>query len=262
MKLCGAVLSYGVGIRTIGTFERHRGNEMADPTSGIALKVGIEVLSRVTPKGYAWVKSKIVGRDILVVGQARAGKTSLQKFLQYGLFAEPDSPRTRADRVTASFTVSMGRDESLHLQVRKVVDTVGQVSAATHAALVNEYRPHVLMIVLDASAPWKGDDESYAGSYLAEFLDEFVPVFLSRYFVRRKLKAIFILLNKCDRLKESTAKNLLRKAKDLVHQKISPSTGFAPRAIVIRECSFLESYDKGVKASAIIQKIALTLEDH
>jgi hypothetical protein len=58
---------------------------MTDATSGIALKVGIEVLNRVTPKGYAWVKSKIVGRDILVVGQARAGKTSLQRYLQYGL---------------------------------------------------------------------------------------------------------------------------------------------------------------------------------
>jgi hypothetical protein len=148
--------------RTIQAQACDKGLKMTDPTSGIALKVGIEVLSRVTPKGLAWIKSKFVGRDILIVGQARAGKTSLQRYLQYGLFTDPDSPRTRADKVTASFTIGMGRNESLHLQVRKVVDTVGQVSAATHATLVNEYRPHVLVIVLDASSPWQGDDESYS----------------------------------------------------------------------------------------------------
>jgi GTPase SAR1 family protein len=132
---------------------------MAEVVTGVALKVGLEIFSRVSPKGLAWVKSKLVGRDILIVGQPRAGKTSLVRYLQHGLFAEPDTERTREIKETAAFTVNMGRNESLKLQVRKVVDTVGQVSAAEHARLSKSYRPHVLILLIDMKGPWAGTNE-------------------------------------------------------------------------------------------------------
>ena len=119
---------------------------MPEVVTGVAIKVGLEVFSRVSPKGFAWVKSKLVGRDLLIVGQPRAGKTSLVRYLQYGVFADPQTERTRTIKESASFTVKMGRDEALKLEIRKAVDTVGQVSAAEHAKLVQAYRPHVLVL--------------------------------------------------------------------------------------------------------------------
>lgn len=54
----------------------------------VALEVGVEILTRVVPKGVAWVKTALTGKRILIVGQPRAGKTSLAKYLQFGIYAE------------------------------------------------------------------------------------------------------------------------------------------------------------------------------
>lgn len=50
------------------------------------LKVGVAVIQRITPGGIALFKSWLKGKEIMIVGQARAGKTTFVDYLQYGLF--------------------------------------------------------------------------------------------------------------------------------------------------------------------------------
>ncbi len=111
---------------------------MVEVGTAIALRVGVAVLSRVTPSGLAWLRTKLVGRDILVVGQPRAGKTSLVRYFHHGVFAEPETEKTRKIKITASFNVKIGRNDSLQLQVRKAIDSVGQVAAEKHVELGSE----------------------------------------------------------------------------------------------------------------------------
>jgi GTPase SAR1 family protein len=233
---------------------------MAEVVSGVALKIGFQIFSRVTPKGFAWVRSKWVGRDILVIGQPRAGKTSLVRYIQYGLFAEAETTRTRAIKKTAAFTVKIGRNESLALEVRKAIDTVGQVSAAEHAELAKAYRPHVLVVVLDLSGPWEGRDERSARYYLEEFFEYFAEAFKGSYLVRRKLRAVFVVLNKRDKVDEKKASTWLKKAKDILKEQLR-SLGTGIRDPIVVESSLVEDFDDGRSVNAIIQKIALKLEE-
>ncbi|MDP1614552.1 MAG: hypothetical protein Q8L68_02015 [Methylococcales bacterium] len=48
-------------------------SKMSDPST-IAIKVGVELLKRVTPQGIAWLTQWFRGRKILIVGQPRAVK--------------------------------------------------------------------------------------------------------------------------------------------------------------------------------------------
>jgi hypothetical protein len=232
---------------------------MSDPATAVALKVGLDVFTRVTPKGFAWIKSRLVGRDLLIVGQPRAGKTSLVRYIQYGVFAEAETARTRAIKKTAAFTVKVGRNESLALEVRKAIDTVGQVSPAEHARLAKQFRPHILVLVLDASGPWEGSEERSARYYLEEFFDYYSEAYRQAPVLRRRLRAIYIVLNKRDRLDEKRSASLLKKAKDLVQGKIRSAMGTLDMFVL--ESSLFEGFDGGKSANAIIGKIALRLKE-
>lgn len=232
---------------------------MSDPATAVALKVGLDVFTRVTPKGFAWIKSRFVGRDLLIVGQPRAGKTSLVRYIQYGVFAETETTRTRTVKKTAAFTVKVGRNESLALEVRKAIDTVGQVSPSEHARLAKQYRPHILVVVLDISGPWEGSEERSARYYLEEFVDYYGEAYRETPGLRRKLRAIYIVLNKRDRLDDKRAASFSRKTKELVQSKIRSALGTLD--IFVLESSLVEDFDAGKSANSIIEKVALRLKE-
>jgi predicted GTPase len=233
---------------------------MTEVSTAIAIRVGIAVLNRVTPTGLAWLKTKLVGRDILVVGQPRAGKTSLVRYLHHGVFAEPETEKTRKIKITAAFNVKIGRNESLQMQVRKAIDSVGQVAAEKHVELAASYRPHIMVIVLDVSGPWEGANEHAARYYLSEFFEYFTQAFTSKYLIRRKLKGVFIVLNKRDKITGKKLLSFSSKCKQLLENKLVPLGPFAKNVIIV-DCSFLEDFDAGSSANSLIQKIALKLED-
>jgi hypothetical protein len=72
--------------------------------------------------------------------------------MQYGVFADPDSPRTRLNKKSASFNVTVGPSEALTLRVKTAVDSVGQLDPDSQSELVAKYKPHVVVIVLDGTA--------------------------------------------------------------------------------------------------------------
>jgi len=94
---------------------------MTGTETATLLKVGVAVIQRVAPSGIALIKSLFKGKEVLIVGQARAGKTTFVDYLHYGLF-EDEKERFKTVDVTGSarFNVRMGRDSALELTVKTV----------------------------------------------------------------------------------------------------------------------------------------------
>ncbi|EJN07453.1 Gtr1/RagA G protein conserved region [Bradyrhizobium sp. YR681] len=232
-----------------------------DPASAVAIKVGMEIFTRVTPRGFAWIKSKWVGRDLLVVGQARAGKTSLVRYIQYGVFAEQETTRTRTVKKTAAFSVKVGRDKSLALEVRKAIDTVGQVSAEAHAGLAKTYKPHAILVVIDMSGAWESKDDNNARHYLEEFFEYLSSTYQKSRSLKRKLKAVYIVANKRDRVDPKRASSFLKKMNEFVRSKQQAKFGVDTIDCYVLESSLVEAFDEGKSANNVIQKLALKLNE-
>lgn len=235
--------------------------EMVDG-GAIALKIGLGLVQRVAPSGLAWIRTWLKGKTIIVVGQPRAGKSSFVQYFQYGIFTDPShkAPRTRRIKKTAAFTVGMGRDKALQLEVRTAVDTVGQVQAEVHAGNVARFRPHAVIIVLDLSADWRGRNE-YSGSfYLGEFCDHLSERLHSNMEFKKRLKAIHVVLNKKDLVTSAKVSRWRRNVEKILDQQLKPGFGTRTKDIPILPCTLIGDGDMGRTADAVISKLAISLQ--
>ncbi len=134
-----------------------------DPTGGsatLALKVGLKVFQRVAPGGIEKVVNWIRGSEILIVGQARAGKTSFIDYFQYGILDfEDETEKTYQIEITPTFKIKMGRNTSLELKVKKGVDVPGQIGAIEHANIAYSRNPHAIVVILDVTTPLAGESD-------------------------------------------------------------------------------------------------------
>ena len=235
-------------------------SDMTEP-GVIAVKLGVELVKRVTPKGMAWVTTWIKGKKLLIVGQPRAGKTSLVNYFQFGLFTDPahKTPRTRDIKKTAAFSVDMGRDKALHLEVRSMIDTVGQALASDHAKNVSKYKPDAIVLVLDLSSNWQGDNEYSAGFYLKEFLLSLSARLNNNKGLRKSIKSIFIVLNKKDLVKPKKIAKWKKFTNKLLQKKLFGVLGVKSDDVSIMACTLIETSDSGKSANNIISKIALSM---
>lgn len=250
-----------LGPKNVATNKKAEEDNMVDPGAAISVKLGVELVKRVTPKGIAWISTWIKGKKLLVVGQPRAGKTSFVNYLQYGLFTDPNqkSRRTRHIRKTAAFSVDMGRDKALHLEVRRAIDTVGQALASGHADNFSKYKPDTLIVVLNLSSDWKGDDEYSAGFYLEEFFSSLASRLHNSKGLRKSTKSIFVVLNKKDLVKPQKISSWARSADKLIVSKLTGPIGEKAKDIPIMPCTLVEDKYPGKTPNAIIAKIALSL---
>jgi hypothetical protein len=240
----------------------HKEDVAMTPEAGaIAVKVGVELLKRATPKGLAWVSHWFKGYKLLIVGQPRAGKTSFVRYLHYGTFIDPThkAPRTRKIKKTAAFTVTMGRDESLKLEVRSAIDTVGQVSAEEHADNVKKFKPHALIVILDLSAEWNGKTEYAAGFYLTELCIHLSEHLNRNKSLRNKLQSVLIILNKTDLVSSDKTKKWSAYVEALLQSKLSHSYGPKTSDIPVMPCTLVQGKDGGTLADAVTRSLALAL---
>jgi len=114
-------------------------------TEAALLKVGVAVIQRAAPKGISLIKAWFKGKLVIVVGQARAGKTTFLDYLQYGFFSdEKETFKTDVITPSARFDVKLGRNAELELSVQSVVDVPGQPGATFHADLIHKRKPHAV----------------------------------------------------------------------------------------------------------------------
>lgn len=225
------------------------------------MDVGLTLATRITPKGIAWVSTWARGRRFLVVGQPRAGKTSLVRYFRYGVLADPDqlTERTRKIEKTAAFTIMMGKNQALQLRVRHVIDTVGQALASEHAINALKLKPHGLAIVLDLSTSWGGPNEYSAGFYLNEFCDCLSEKLHHTSALRRVLRSIVVVLNKKDLVRSDKRSRWKSSCGKLLNEKLVHSFGLKSKAIPVIPCTLLDGKDGGKSADQVMTHIAMSL---
>ncbi|MGP0088634.1 MAG: GTPase domain-containing protein [Xanthobacteraceae bacterium] len=208
-----------------------------EPVS-IAVKVGVEVLTKVAPKGIAWLSAQMFGMTLLVIGERRAGKSSFVNYFEYGVLLSKGTrtPRTQEIRDTASFDLSIGRDKALRMSVRKATDTRGHDTPKEQAALVVRRKPTVLMIFLDVSRDWDASDEDYGYLYLKKVLEELNSKTIRSKGVSNNLKHLCIVLNKADEVDATEYQKKVRSVKGILRAFGAPNWGPGKDDIAIYRC--------------------------
>lgn len=237
-----------------------RGEEMVDAGGVLAVKVGVQLLTRVAPTGLAWVSTWYKGKRIAIVGQPGAGKTSFLRYMQYGVLADPELPRqpTEDEKKSAAFSIKSGRDNMLELQVRSILDTVGQVNARDHARTIAKYKPHALVIVLDLDTTWDGKNNHAASFYLSEFCGHLAMEMHPRSNLARNVSNTTLVLNKVDQVEPSRAARWEKDSRRILNSQL---TKFGPdiKKIPIMRCTLLEGGDISL-AEKIVRHVALSLQ--
>ena len=136
-------------------------HETEQPVTGLETAAGGTivkvVIEHAAPAGIAVVKSWLKGKTLMVVGPSRAGKSTFVNYLQFGIFQhEQETSKTYAPAHGPKFNLTVGSTKSLQVLVKTTVDLPGQYSEVQLANEVFDIRPHVLVVVLDASRDLHG----------------------------------------------------------------------------------------------------------
>jgi hypothetical protein len=188
---------------------------------------------RATPKGLARLRTYATGKEILVLGPSSAGKSKFAEYLQLGrLHPEGEREMTYGLTKSPTFTLTLGVDGRLVLNVRRTVDTPGQTGPIQHASLVGERKPHAVVIMLDCSKA-----VSATVGWLRLFCNRLDTVLRKGHHARRKLSEIVVVLNKRDKITRRECDELTASVREVLKRHLSVILG-ADRvsAIPVLEC--------------------------
>jgi signal recognition particle receptor subunit beta len=230
--------------------------------SAIGIELGVGLLKRVTPKGLSWARTWLKGSEILVVGQARSGKTSFVDYLRYGtLEGLQETPISYDLTKTATFNIKMGRNSALELDVRRAVDVPGQHWPYDHACIVRARKPQALIIMTDASKPLEGGSDQAAGAWLQEFCEHLADALRKSSKLAKRLRQIIVVINKTDIVDQSEAAQRMREFRRTLVAVLGPVLGTTAKSIPILPCILVETPKGSSLVDALIRKLARSLSD-
>jgi hypothetical protein len=231
---------------------------MPDPVT--AAVVGEKLLENIVIKGSAsifdqaqrWYRSY----DLLILGQERAGKTALYKFLRSRLLSrdgENTVPTVDAQN-TGLFSFEWKTEQgTLLLEFRNVGDRSGQIGPSEHAKLFVVKKPHFLVIVLDITTPEQSDQLNSAwGTWFRYFCVYVEDELRNRPGRARRLSSrlhsLTILLNKVDAVDPANVQSVVDHARvrlraELAH--LRPNFGSKIDSFQIIPCSIVENPRNG-----------------
>jgi GTPase SAR1 family protein len=223
------------------------------------LKVGLAVVQRTAPTGISLVRSWLKGKDVIVVGQARAGKTTFLDYFQYGLFEdEKETSKTVDVTHTARFNIKMGRDSALELIVKTAIDVPGQNGPIALADLVYKQSPRAIVIMTDLTSPLRGERSS------REWLFEFCKRLESKWRVERgrktnRIRSMILVMNKRDKVDERREQAIRTAFRKILDVELKEARGEMLDEIAIMPCTLVTN-PKGTKmADSVIAHMAKSL---
>ncbi len=225
------------------------------------VRVGIAVFERAAPKGIAWVKSLFFGKTIVVIGQSRAGKTSFVDFLRHGIFEdESDTGRTLEKTTSGRFDVKLGKDKTLELIVESVSDLPGQVGATEHANETYKENPHAVVLLLDLATPLKGEPDRSSVGWLTTYCDRLETLWrANKKKKKNKIQSFVVLLNKKDKVKDSTVKKCVFEAKKVLEKELKDALGSITDDVSVLPCCLVNNSNGPKLAESAVIHIAKSL---
>lgn len=226
------------------------------------VKVAVDVLKRPATKGIAWAYTTITGRQVLILGPARAGKSSFRDFLRYGVLeTEQPTQKTVETQQTTAFRVSIGRDESLVLKVRSAIDVPGQVGPMEHAKIAEKRRPHAIVVMLDLSAPWAGDSERATAKWLIEFCNHLEERLRSNKTMLKRLKGLIFVANKSDTQTQEALEKRISDIRRIIAKNLDGVYATKVEAMPIMPCILIQHEAAQPLAEAVIIRLAKMLSE-
>jgi GTPase SAR1 family protein len=234
---------------------------MAEPaSSAILMKLGIDLVARPAQRGLARLTTWAAGHEVLVLGPARAGKTSFAEYLQYGILEkEQETATTVNTHQSASFRVKIGRSDALELKVRRTVDLPGEYGAMKHAQTVEERKPRAVLVILNLSAPLMGASKHATGPWLVTFSKYLASKLRTDEKLRKKLKCILFVANQRDKIEETLAAKKIAAIRRIVEKHLGDSFEPGATAIQIMPCILVENPNFTALADAVIVRLAKAL---
>ena len=199
----------------------------------IRVESPVEALGRVPVKGFSRLTTYLRGKEILILGPGRAGKTKFAQYLRWAaLDSEGKREMTYAVTKSPAFVVDLGREEGPELKVRRTVDTPGQVGPLQHALLVARRRPHAVLVMLDCSS-----DSMSTLRWFFLFCNALDNVLRKASLVARRLQEIVVILNKRDKIDDQEFDKLRQAVRKVLERHLSVVWGEQRvRSIPILEC--------------------------
>jgi GTPase SAR1 family protein len=224
------------------------------------VKVGVAVIQRAAPSGIALLKSWLKGKEVLIVGQARAGKTTFVEYLRYGLFEdEKEKEKTKREEKTARFNVKMGRDSSLELSVKRVRDVPGQWGPMAHADLVVDHRPHALLIFIDLTRPLRGESERASAAWLVEFCRHLESRWRIKGRKANRIKSIILVMNKLDKSDARKMESRKKEFRKILDAELREARGRMMDEIAILPCVVVTNPEGTKAVDSVITHLAKAL---
>ncbi len=192
-----------------------------------------ETPRRVPVKGLARLVAYLRGKELLILGPGNTGKTKFAKYLRLAAL-DPEGIREMTYGVTKSpaFVLGVGGEEGFELNVRRAVDTCGQVGPLQHALLVARRQPHVVIVMLDC-----GVDPRSMLRWFCLFCDALDSVLRKLPSARRRLQEIVVILNKRDKIEDGEFAKLRQAVQKALERFLTVVLGEARvRSIPILEC--------------------------
>lgn len=240
--------------------------------AGIEGKVAEEgaklIIEHVVPKVTDYLRMRWSGRKFLILGPPRSGKTSFLSFLEY-LILEPEkitAPTLKVDE-GGDRILRLGPERNLILRVRKPRDVPGQMPIH-QIQYIEDYAPHCIVIVLDATKFWGVPASESSLEWLEQFCLHLDILLLRNKKVIRKLRAMTVVVNKWDKITakdkeddrtnralfESYVRDILDKS---LHNQFYTKGG--PNVIDVLPCALVRSALGEGLARGLVQSIALAL---
>jgi GTPase SAR1 family protein len=227
--------------------------------AGAAFKAGVDLIFRAAPKGFAFVKSWWIGKEILIIGQARAGKTTFREYLQYDIFEDvKDTIETPDIEPSARFNLELGKNSSLGLIISTAVDIPGQVGAVAHANLAFERNPHALLIVLDLTTPLQGEPDRASAAWLMRFCRRYEARWRSNRRRKNRIKSVIIVMNKADKMDEQIIANKKQEYQNIINTELRDARGSMIQEIAIMPCSVVTNPRGKMLVDSVIRQLAIS----
>jgi GTPase SAR1 family protein len=200
-----------------------------------------------SPQAMLWLKRYVLGSNILIVGHARAGKTSFYNYLRHGQLAET-LPTQRTDTVetTRSYSIKLG-DKVVDISTS--LDIPGDLPIGDQIEVIQRKQPHAILVFLSPLSRENLKTEVEwlpAELWLRIFIQQFRILLERDPQLAKKLACLRIVLNKSDLVaqQELTAKC------DQLHSILSKELGQAFDTVLapIFPCTLMK--DKGGELAA------------
>lgn len=229
-------------------------------TGATLLKVGVTMIQRAAPSGIALLKSWFKGKEILIVGQKRAGKTTFIDYLQYGLFEdEKDTELTKLITPSARFNVKLGRDAALELTVKSVIDVPGQIGPVEHAQQAFQRRPHAVVIFTDLTQPLRGKSELASAIWVQSFCRRLEELWRASKKRNNRVRSIILVMNKWDKVDEKKVASCKQAFRKIVNAELRGARGQMLSDIAIVPCTLVNNPEGSKAVDSLIAHLAKAL---